>query len=422
MVKNILICTDSMGIGGVETAIYNQISAMIKRGYNVIVTSREGCYTRKIEELGAKFVEFDFSLENNFNLNKINKMISIIEKYNIDEIHIEKFMCILTMYPVCIIKEIPYVAYIHDGLNATYDWYIYNYDIYEILFKEFFKNANKIIAIKENIIDYTSKRFEIDKEKYKLINNGIDFLENLQISICDKKTKFLCITRLEGEKIQSVKNAIDFFIKYCDNTEEKCILSILGDGRNNEEIKEYALKKNIKNYTINFLGQSVDVLNVIKEYDIILGMGRCILEAISMKKLAIVSGYNKICDLVSKNNLVNMVKSNFNGEGEKSCELEKLIKKIKKLNYNEIKEIVEYNYNYAYDNLNIDKNIYTLDPKEELKIKKKDLINEMYLLQERYIQKKEQALSFENNVYELRKICDEQYSKINELYRALEQK
>lgn len=60
--KNILLCNNAMGIGGVETVILNQVMAFTKKGYNVYVTAGKGIYSDKIEELGGKFIEFDFLL------------------------------------------------------------------------------------------------------------------------------------------------------------------------------------------------------------------------------------------------------------------------------------------------------------------------------------------------------------------------
>ena len=420
MKKNILICTDSMGIGGVETAIYNQISAMIKKGHSVVLASRKGIYTEKVEKLGATVEDFDFTLENNFNFKKIDEMIKIVEKYGINEIHVEKYMCILTMFPVCMIKNIPYVAYIHDELNATYDWYIYNYDIYEILFREYFHYANKIVAIKKDVIDYTSKRFNVELSKYKLINNSISFSLLGEAQPVQNIKKFLLISRLDEEKLQSVKNAIVFFIKYCDTTNKEASLSILGDGNFYDEIKQFVKNKNIKEYDINFLGQSSDVPSVISEHDVVLGMGRCIIETIAMKRLAIVSGYEEISGIITQNNIMDMMDTNFNGKNLRKETLDDMIKNISNLSADEINKIVVYNYEFAFKKLNIDNNIYIMDDNEQFTVTTRDCINEIIMFQDRYINKKEQAISFEKDVYELRNISDRQYNKINELYEKIQ--
>ena len=51
--KNILLCNNSMGIGGVETVILNQVTAFTQKGYNVYVVAGKGVYANKVEELGG---------------------------------------------------------------------------------------------------------------------------------------------------------------------------------------------------------------------------------------------------------------------------------------------------------------------------------------------------------------------------------
>ena len=70
--KNILLCNNAMGIGGVETVILNQITAFTRRGYNVYVVAGKGIYSDKIEELGGKYIEFDFPEENDIDEKKVN--------------------------------------------------------------------------------------------------------------------------------------------------------------------------------------------------------------------------------------------------------------------------------------------------------------------------------------------------------------
>ncbi len=62
MDMNILICLNKLDIGGVETAVINQIAKLTELGHNIIVLAKKGVYAEKVEEIGAKIVEFDFQL------------------------------------------------------------------------------------------------------------------------------------------------------------------------------------------------------------------------------------------------------------------------------------------------------------------------------------------------------------------------
>ena len=65
-------------------------------------------------------------------------------------------------------------------------------------------------------------------------------------------------------------------------------MDIIGDGAEKENIEREILDKNLN---INLLGAKNNVSEFIKNYKLVLGVGRCIQEAIAMRKLAIVVGY-----------------------------------------------------------------------------------------------------------------------------------
>ena len=99
--------------------------------------------------------------------------------------------------------------------------------------------------------------------------------------------------------------------------------------------------------------------NNIKEYlekaDLLLGVDRCILEAIAMKVPAVITGYEGIKGLVSKNNINKALEENFSGDNLKTITIDQCIKDIDKLK--EKKErIIEDNYAIAREKLDCYKN------------------------------------------------------------------
>ena len=62
--KAILICLEKLGVGGVETSVYNQSLAFKEKGYNVVVLAQKGIYTEKLEAKGITCIEFEFKLGN----------------------------------------------------------------------------------------------------------------------------------------------------------------------------------------------------------------------------------------------------------------------------------------------------------------------------------------------------------------------
>ena len=89
--KNILICLDILDIGGIETFVYNQALALKNKGYNVFTLSKKGILTEELKSKGINCIDFEFTSKSYFDYEKIQEVVEIIEKYDINEVHINQF-------------------------------------------------------------------------------------------------------------------------------------------------------------------------------------------------------------------------------------------------------------------------------------------------------------------------------------------
>ena len=354
--KNILLCNNSMGIGGVETVILNQISAFTRKGYNVYVMAGKGIYSNKIEELGGKFIEFDFPEENTIDEEKINKIVDIIKKNQITEIHIHKYQCIPSVMPAALITGIPYFAYEHTVWD-TKKYYTWNYPLYKTVFPIYFSNAYKIIAITPRVAEITQKEYGISPEKYEIIHNGIDFEEymNKTPNYVASLNNIYIISRISEEKLFTILSGVDIFKKILKNN-SNATLSIIGDGEKLETLEKYLEKDNLlTNGQAKILGAKNNIKEYLEKADLLLGVDRCVLEAIAMKVPAVITGYEGIKGLISKNNINTALEENFSGDNLKTITIEECIKEIDKLK-EEKEKIIEENYAIAKEKLDCYKN------------------------------------------------------------------
>lgn len=358
--KNILICLEKMDIGGVETSVLNQVMEYKRRGIKPIVISKTGIFTDILKENNIDYEEIEFPLENNIDINRINKIIEIIDKYKVEQVVINQLPCILSVLPACIIKEIPYVAYVHTafhtikpGENNVYDWYERTYPFFKDLLKIYFENASKIIAISKEAAKYVKERYIINEEKFTVLKNSINLNEYKSSNNENKKEKWVLISRLSNEKLQSVKNGIDLFDIY--NNPNK-VLTIVGDGDKREDLEKYGKRKKSKD-KIKFLGSSNNVKDIIDANDIVLGLDRVMLEAVAMKKIAVLIGYDNPKQVITTKNIELEANEGFCGESLESTDIETLAKVIENENIN-----VEDNYEFVKENLSIEKNIYLGEP------------------------------------------------------------
>ena len=376
--KNILLCCNSMGIGGVETVILNQIVAFSNKGHRVFVIAKKGEYSSKVNEFGGEFIELEFPEENKIDTQRAEKIINIIREKKINEIHIHKYQCIPSVLVAALATQTPYFAYEH-GIIDSKEYYLWHYPIYKSLFPIYYKNAYKIIAITPRVVEDMKKRYDLKEDKYVIIHNGIDFktYKNDNPNYNEDIKQALIVSRIDKEKTPTIYNGIDAFIEI-KKIYPKVNLNIVGGGNAEEDLIDYLNKKGLK-YTysgekqkneeqrIKLLGKQLDVKKFLKNCDIFLGVDRCALEAIAMKVPVIITGYNGINGLVTKENMNMAMEENFSGLNMNSINNEILKKQLIKLKNNR-ENIVNEVYNVAVENLNCFENYITIPDNEKLSI------------------------------------------------------
>ena len=358
MKKKILVCLEQLGIGGVETFVYNQVLSFINKNYDVYILAKKGIYSKKMEKLGVKLFEFDYVIENKYDWKKIEKISKIIKDNNISEVHIHQYSCVPYVLPAVVNNDVPYVSYVHSIIKGTFKWFIDHYEIYRDLFKLYFSKANKIIAITKSVQSEVSDFFDIPKKNILVINNCLYF-EKLNDDFINNKNKIILVSRLSKEKEKSIINGIKLYEKYA-NINNEATLTIIGDGEIRNKIEKYVSKGKFNN-SIKFLGAVNNVSDYMNKCDIVIGVDRCILEAIAHKRIAIISGYNYLNGIVTKNNIKMALEENFSGNNLEESKTEDIINELNNIDY---KKITEYNYNYIIDRLDINKQDFTTENKD----------------------------------------------------------
>ena len=379
--KTILICLERLDVGGVETSVYNQALVFKEKGYNVIILAKNGIYTEKLKEQGITCIDFEFKLNNEIDISGTKQIIEIIKKYNVGQIHIHQFPCLLNAFIACIITKRPYLALVHSRLTEVFDWYISQFPLYKRLFKFYFDNAYKIITLNYGSIELNSKYFDIPKENYAVLKNSIYFKEYITQNQVKQINNFMIISRIAPEKIISIQNGINFFIQYANsnnNFDGKLVIYGDGDEKSIATVKKYIEDNNINSYSIFLAGGTNEVAKEMEKYDVVMGMGRCIIEAIATKRIAIISSPKEIKFLVDKNNIYDSIEANFASNDLEARNIEDIIVQLQRLDSEKIEKITEENFNIALKELDISKNVYYIEaftPDENAEIKILELNN-----------------------------------------------
>ncbi|MBO5477946.1 MAG: glycosyltransferase [Clostridia bacterium] len=414
--KAILICLEKFGVGGVETSVVNQSLAFREKGYDVVILAQEGIYTKKVQDKGITFINCEFDLGNEIDKEKTSKIIEIIQKYNIGQVHIHQYPCLLSALPACLITNTPYVAFVHSRLTDIYDWYKNCFSLYKRLLKVFFDNAYKIVTLNYSSIDLNAKYFNIDKEKYRVLKNSIyldEYAANTEVT--DVKN-FIIISRIAEEKLISIQNGINFFIEYansCENFDGK--LAIYGDGSEEtiNKVKKYIAEHNTNNYNISLAGSTNEVAKEMEKYDAVIGMGRCIIEALATKRLSIITSPNELKFLIDNSNIYSAIEANFASNDLKAQSIKDMVAQLKKLNSKKIKKITDENYKVVSKELNMIKNVYCIENSNTNVNYSKEVLEILDIQLEDIINKKDAIIE------EKYHIIEDQEKKITELTNEL---
>lgn len=370
--KNILICLEGLNIGGVETYVVNQAIALKNAGHNVIVLAKKGIYTEKLIKNGIQQVDIEFKLQNNIDLKLKDRICNIIKENKVDQVHIHQLPCVLSAWFACITLNIPYVHYLHSEKVEVVQWFEENYSIFKNILQNYFKNATKIICITEMVKDRYLKYYNklIEKNKFIVLNNSINFEEFSSKTNVKEIVNFLIISRFSEEKMKTIKNGIDLYIEYVKKTKnekQKYSLKIVGDGEYKSEIQEYINQFIKDEYNIKILESTNNVASEIEKTDVLIGIGRCILEAIAMKRIAIISGREELKILVNQENIDKAIDENFVAMTFKDNTKEEISTELLKLTSEKIIEIVDDNYFRIKEKLDINNNLYFIENIDNIK-------------------------------------------------------
>lgn len=378
--RTVLICLNYFQIGGVETFVYNQVIALLKKGYEVIVLGMDGLYSEKFKKTGAKCINFEFENKNYYDYEKTESFIKILQENKVTEVHNNSFQSMNVVLPACLMTNTPYVVYTHMSesvIDEEFKFFEEHYETYKDNIEMYYKYAERIIAITPKTKEIIDKKFNIkDKNKVIYMRNAINFDMYMPSREVKEIKNILIISRLEELKQKSVIEGIELY-KALKSKNDNMSLTIAGDGNKKKEIERFVKDNDIRNVT--FLGAISTVKEELDKSDIVIGVGRGILEAIAMKRIAIISGYTGIRDILSEDNFDIELDDNLSGKHLKVNKIDSIAKKIEKLSKKEISEIVDYNYKRAKDELDFSNNLYTVtNPKKcNYKEKYEDILNYM---------------------------------------------
>ena len=325
MKKKILITTESLVMGGVETALLSLIKTLKKYDVDIdLFVLEKGILNDEFEKL-TKVNIIDAELPKNKLISRIMKTLlckSIYKKYRKN--NNKKYDIAIAFYGINNYCDLYAAAanakqkfiWVHNNFETTYKFSKIKFimKLRNILMAKKFKYFDNIIVVSENTKNEFNNIFNGFSDSVIVINNIFDIDKiKTKDDKCEKlpgKNKIFFVGRLDP--IKNLNVLIDEFAivnKDISNT----YLYIIGSGPEEQKLKNLINEKNLRENVI-FLGNKNNPISYMNQADIIVlpskseSYGIVLLEALALGKYFITTpngGGEEIFNKVNNGNLNN---------------------------------------------------------------------------------------------------------------------
>lgn len=242
--KNILLATQSLGIGGVETHILELCKGIkeANKDINLIVCSNGGRYEEELKKINVKHIKVPLHNSNPINIIKSYFLLNkIIKEEKIDIVHSHTRTASMILEKICSKNNIPFYTTCHFDYSLKFP------------FKNLSTWGNKTLAVSKDLKEYLVRNYDLNPEDIFVTVNGID------MNLFCKETKFddilekfnlrkdsfriVHISRLDDATIKTLDILFDL-TKEINEKIENLEIVVVGNGTKFEYLKERASKIN----------------------------------------------------------------------------------------------------------------------------------------------------------------------------------
>lgn len=293
--------------GGLHENVFSTVKHCLNNKHDVTVVCRDGVFAKRLVNNGAQVIPTNYK--------DIKQAVDMILKakkndYNIIHTHPGPSRAVATLLVETL--NIPFFMTFHGMWRDSIGRYVNKLDA--------------IFPVSEGVKEYIRKNIENHLEKMIIMPNGVNkklYRPRNKIFTPNKNKHILnisLVTRLDKDK-DFIFQIFYKALKYTFETyQQKVRWTIVGDGNQLEEVKKNCnIITNGGKQVVNFKGWKMgkDLRNCYLASDIVIGPGRCALEAMACGKPVIAVGSKMYNGLVTEKNWMKGVFTNFGGFGDK---------------------------------------------------------------------------------------------------------
>ncbi len=310
---NILIVSENLLYGGLETRMQDFSSYCTARGHSVwfAVNNFDEEFNRN---LGVQKVTHGIGMAFYSSANQmcrvVDKLCAIIREHNIDLVEAHPFNSILPAVLAANAMRKPVVITIHGAANVleSYKDPYYHTLIYHLCLQ----NADLVVATSSDL----SNLLHIYTANTSIVPNGVD-TNRFKPATVSEKGPWAIVSRFDRAKTPGIMDAIEKLARASVHE-----IHLFGDftqeaERNKRQIVSFCLRHKVH---IVFKGHVNNLHEVLREgYSGVVAMGRALLEAVSLNIPAILVGYLGTIGLVDYELFEAAKSANFSARGLSVC-------------------------------------------------------------------------------------------------------
>ncbi|UXI00542.1 glycosyltransferase [Photobacterium sp. TY1-4] len=345
--KKILVVTESFNIGGVETYISTQARVLKENGCRIHLAAGEN-FNQSLDFSDFDTIDYNLKLNYDTTLSELNRTISelrkIIKKYEIDIVHTHPFHSILPAVIAAKIENIPVMLTLHGPVSIE-GFFGPEYDF--VLNDLISKYVDLTLAVSEEVYALAQLHFK----NIHLLRNSVLPVNNEVNQKLIRLNHYRClvVSRLDADKLPGIIE----FLKFAIASEEIKYIDIAGDGDSSQIIKDF-VDENKCSERVRLLGFVDSISQNLSHYDLIAGMGRCVIEAAIAKKIVCLVGYDGVKGFLNDVRFTKAKKCNFSGRNLKKINYDVFFQQLKNATVISESLLKEFDaYNLWVNNLNL---------------------------------------------------------------------
>ena len=178
------------------------------------------------------------------------------------------------------------------------------------------RRVARVVAVSAESAEFLVRRARVPRERLRVLGNAVDFPRFAAAAEHGNDGGILLLSRLDRDRRRAVDAALDGAALLAGEW-PALRLRILGTGRELSRARRRAraINARIGREVVTVLGWADDPAPWIAGAAAVLGVGRCVLEAIAAGRPALVVGSERIGGWVTAGNFRDLQRANFSGRG-----------------------------------------------------------------------------------------------------------